>query len=157
MLDGSVPMGLGNSLLLSLIGMLVVFMELIILAFIITLISKAVRAATERGEQAPAPAAAAPAPVAAAPAAAAPVAAAPVAAPGLTLTDVDAPSAAAVMAIVSDKTGIPLNHLAFHSIKGVIEMDGVEERDAAVIMALVANKLGKPVNKLIFKSIKKVD
>ena len=145
MLDGSVPMGLGNSLLLSLIGMLVVFMELIILAFIITLISKAVRAATERGEQAPAPAAAAPA------------AAPPVAAPGLTLTDVDAPSAAAVMAIVSDKTGIPLNHLAFHSIKGVIEMDGVEERDAAVIMALVANKLGKPVNKLIFKSIKKVD
>ncbi|MEG1943724.1 MAG: OadG family protein, partial [Angelakisella sp.] len=57
MLDGSVPMALGDSLLLSGIGMLVVFMELILLAFMIVIISKAVRSMTDKKSAAAAPAA----------------------------------------------------------------------------------------------------
>ncbi|MEG0542000.1 MAG: hypothetical protein RR528_06705 [Angelakisella sp.] len=158
MLDGSVPMALGDSLLLSGIGILVVFMELALLAVMIVIISKVVRGMTEKKA---APVAATPAPVPApvvmAPApVAAPVAAAVAPAGALTLTDVDEPTAATAMAVISHKTGIPLNHLAFHSIKGVVKLEGIEERDAAVVMALTAHKLGKPINKLVFKSIKSI-
>lgn len=161
MIDGSVPMALGNSLMLSGIGMLVVFIELILLAVMIVIISKAVRSLTGKKEAATVPAAA-PAPaVAAAPVMAAPVAApAPVAeyafAGGIILADVDEPTAATAMAVVSHQSGIPLNHLAFRSIKGVVKLDGIEERDAAVIMALTAHRLQKPLNNLVFKSITKV-
>ena len=140
----NIPMGLGDSLLLSGIGMLVVFMELIILALMILLMSK-VMAAVTGGSQAAAPAAApavAPVPVCAAPA--------------LTLTDVSEPTAAAVMAIVSHQTGIPLNRLAFRSIRGVVDIQGASDEEAAVIMALTADKMGVPVNKLVFKSIKRI-
>ena len=147
------PMGLGSSLLLSFIGIMMVFLALIILALMIQLSCKVLRAVTGKKAEAPkAPASAdAPAP---APAPAAEPAF--IAAPPLELSDVDAPSAAAIMAIVSEKTGVPLNHLAFHSIRGKIAMEGVDDRDAAVIMALTAHQLGKPVNKLIFKSIKAI-
>lgn len=162
MIDGSVPMALGDSLTLSGIGMLVVFIELIMLAVMIVIISKAVRSLTGKKEAAPAAVAVA-APIAAAPVAViVPVAAAPApvveyaCAGGITLADVDEPTAATAMAVVSHQSGIPLNHLAFHSIKGVVKLDGVEERDAAVVMALVAHKLQKPINKLVFKSITKV-
>lgn len=145
----NISMGLGDSLLLSGIGMLVVFMELIILALMIRVMSKVISSVTGKSkEAAPAVAVAAPAAVPAAPALCA--------APALTLTDVSEPAAAAVMAIVSDKTGIPLSRLAFHSIKGVIEIEGATDEEAAVIMALTADKIGVPVNKLVFKSIKKI-
>lgn len=147
------PMGLGSSLLLSFIGIMMVFLELVILALMIQISSEVLRAVT--GKKAEAPKAPAPAAVPApAPAPAAEPAF--IAAPPLELSDVDAPSAAAIMAIVSEKTGVPLNHLAFHSIRGKIAMEGVDDRDAAVIMALTAHQLGKPVNKLIFKSIKAI-
>ena len=149
------PMGLGSSLLLSFIGIMMVFLELIILALMIQISSKVLRAVTGKKAEAPK----APAPASAdAPAPAPAPAAEPafIAAPPLELSDVDAPSAAAIMAIVSEKTGVPLNHLAFHSIRGKIAMEGVDDRDAAVIMALTAHQLGKPVNKLIFKSIKAI-
>jgi Na+-transporting methylmalonyl-CoA/oxaloacetate decarboxylase gamma subunit len=148
------PLSLGYSLLVSFIGILMVFLELIILAGMIKISSAVLRAVTAKKDTPKAASAPAPAAPAAAPAPAAEPAF--IAAPPLVLADVDAPSAAAVMAIVSEKTGIPLNHLAFHSIKGQIAMQGVDDREAAVIMALTANQLGKPVNKLIFKSIKEI-
>lgn len=163
MLDGSAPISISDSLAMSGMGILVVFMELVLLACLILVISKIIRAVTGKksdpaaNAQSPTaaatPKAAAPA---AAPAPATPVAAAPqyVVAPPLTLCDVDEPTAATAMAVVSHQTGIPLNRLAFHSIRGCIAMDGVAERDAAVIMALVAHKMNKPLNKLCFKSIR---
>lgn len=155
MLESSAPMALGDSLVLSGIGILVVFMELAILAVLIVVISKVVRGIEGKGAPVPAAASAsaAPAPVPAAPAAASVPAVPPT---GLTLTDITEPAAAAVMALVSDQSGIPLNHLAFHSIKGVVALDGIEERDAAVVMALTAHQMNVPLENLIFKSIKKV-
>ena len=70
----------------------------------------------------------------------------------------DEPSAATIMAIISDKTGIPLNHLDFHSIKGApVELKGVDEETAAVLMSIVSKESGIPMNRLSFNSIKKVD
>lgn len=146
----------GQSLVLSGIGMCVVLLELAILAVMIVILSKVLGAVI--GDKKPA----APAPAAAAPAAAAPTAApAPVQPPrpaGLVLENVDEPSAAMVMAIVSDKTGIPLNHLDFHSIKGApVALEGVDDQTAAAVMAIVSKETGVPLSRLSFNSIKKVD
>ena len=147
----------GQSLVLSGIGMSVVLLELAILAVMIVILSKVLGAVVGE-KKAPAAAAAVPTP---APAAPAPVPAAP-AAParpaGLRLENVDEPSAATIMAIISDKTGIPLNHLDFHSIKGApVELKGVDEETAAVLMSIVSKESGIPMNRLSFNSIKKVD
>ena len=131
----------GQSLLLSGIGMLVVLLELAILAVMIVILSKVLGAVV--GEKK--------APVPAAPAA-------PARPAGLRLENVDEPSAATIMAIISDKTGIPLNHLDFHSIKGApVELKGVDEETAAVLMSIVSKESGIPMNRLSFNSIKKVD
>lgn len=152
----------GESLLLSGIGMLVVLMELAILAVMIIILSKVLDTVIGKKKAAPAAAPspvkeAAPAPVAPPP----PVPAAP-AAParpaGLVLENVDEPSAAMIMAIVSDKTGIPLNRLDFHAIKGApVVLEGVDEDTAAAIMAIVSKESGIPMERLSFNSIKKVD
>lgn len=155
MLDGSVRMMLGDSLLLSGIGMLVVFLELVLLAGMILLVSKIIRGLSAK--ESPVVAAVTPAaPVAVAAPAPAVAIKAPACAPALTLTDVSAPCAAAVMAIVSNQSGVPLNRLVFHSIKGVIALTGVEDREAAAVMALTAHQMQMPLNQLCFKSIKKV-
>ncbi|MBR6747917.1 MAG: OadG family protein [Clostridia bacterium] len=110
-------------LIYSVVGILVVITFLAVLAIAVTLISKAIRAMTDKAETKEAPAAA---PVAAAPAAA-PVAAAPVAAAApasnivgttgeLKLRGVDDQTAAILMAIISDTTKIPLNQLRFKRI-----------------------------------------
>lgn len=145
----------GQSLVLSGIGMLVVLMELAILAVMIIILSKVLGAVL--GDKKPA----APAAATLAPAPAAPVAvpAAPAPRPaGLVLENVDEPSAAMVMAIVSDKTGIPLNHLDFHSIKGApVALEGLDDQTAAAVMAIVSKETGIPLSRLSFNSIKKVD
>ena len=94
-----------------------------------------------------------------APAPAAAPAAAPVAyAPGrVQLIDVDEPTAAVVMALVSNQSGIPLERLAFKSIRGITELVDVDERTAATIMAIVSKESGIPLDRLSFKSIKKVE
>ncbi len=140
----------GQSLVLSGIGMLVVLMELAILAVMIIILSKVLGAVLgDKKPAAPAPAPAAPAAVPAAPA---PRPA------GLVLENVDEPSAAMVMAIVSDKTGIPLNHLDFHSIKGApVALEGLDDQTAAAVMAIVSKETGIPLSRLSFNSIKKVD
>lgn len=146
----------GQSLVLSGIGMSVVLLELAILAVMIVILSKVLGAVVGE-KKAPAAAAAVPAP---APAAPAPVPAAPAPArpAGLRLENVDEPSAATIMAIISDKTGIPLSHLDFHSIKGApVELKGVDEETAAVLMSIVSKESGIPMNRLSFNSIKKVD
>ena len=140
----------GQSLILSGIGMLVVLMELAILAVMIIVLSKVLGSIT--GKTAPAAAAPAPAPAPAA------VPAEPVRPAGLTLENVDEPTAAAIMAIISDRTGIPLNRLAFHSIKGAPAiLEGIDEETAAVVMAIISKETGIPMNRLSFNSIKKVD
>lgn len=157
LLTASGLLPIGDSLILSLIGMCIVMLELAILAVMIIVLSKVLGSVTGKKKEtaaaaaAPAKAAPAPAPVPAAPAA-------PVRPAGLTLENVDEPSAATIMAIISDKTGIPLNRLAFHSIKGApVTLDGVDEETAAVVMAIVSDKTGIPMNRLSFNSIKKVD
>ena len=101
----------GESLLLSGIGILVVFLELIILALLILGISKLISRAAQRKldkeETAPAPAApSAPA-------------AKPALPPIVDLVGVDEPTAAVVMALVADRSGIPLERLAFRSIRKI--------------------------------------
>lgn len=102
----------GSMLIVALVGIVIVLVELGILAVLIQGISKIVRALEGAvSKKSAAPAAAAPAPVAApAVAPAAPSA-------GVQLVGVDEPTAAVVMAIVSNESGIPLNRLSFKSIK----------------------------------------
>ena len=107
---GSYNLTFGESLTMAGIGMLVVFLELIILALIIMLMGKVVSSvAGKKGNAAPAAKAApAAAPVkAAAPAAAVRtlVAGYNVLKPVLALCGVDEPTAAMVMAITADKLG----------------------------------------------------
>ena len=102
----------GSMLIVALVGIVIVLVELGILAVLIQGISKIVRALEGAvSKKSAAPAAATPAPVAApAVAPAAPGA-------GVQLVGVDEPTAAVVMAIVSNESGIPLNRLSFKSIK----------------------------------------
>ncbi len=105
-----------EALLISLIGILVVMLELALLAGFILLMAKifSLFAKKDEKEAAPVPAAAAPA-----------VVPAPSGNPlpdnssagKLDLIEVDEPTAAVIMAIVSDKSGIPLNRLNFKSIR----------------------------------------
>ncbi len=104
-IDPKAPMSLPQALLVALIGIAVVLFELGLLTLIIQILSKAIRAFTKKK----------PGPEPAAPAPAAP--AAKNAPDTLELEDVDEPTAAVIMAIVSDRCGIPLNRLSFKSIR----------------------------------------
>lgn len=102
----------GSMLIVALVGILIVLVELGILAVLIQGISKIVRALEGAvSKKSTVPAAAAPAP------AAAPVAAPAAPSAGVQLVGVDEPTAAVIMAIVSNESGIPLNRLSFKSIK----------------------------------------
>ena len=118
--DMGMPLGekLIFALQVSLFGILMVFLLLIILAVLIMIISRVVRlgeniAAKKGKKNADSDA---PAPVQQSAAAGTPL-------PGtqsqgtLELDGVDEPTAAVIMAIVSDESGIPLNRLLFKSIK----------------------------------------
>ena len=162
MLSDKLLLSFGESLLLSAIGMCVVLLELAILGVMITILSKVLTSAaggSKTAAAAAAPAPAAPVPAAApapAPAPAAP--AAPVRPAGLVLENVDEATAAMVMAIVSARTEIPLNHLNFHSIKGApVVLEGLDDQTAAAVMAIVSKESGVPLSRLSFNSIKKVD
>lgn len=117
--DMGMPLGekLVFALQVSLFGILMVFLLLIILAVLIMIISRVVRLgedlAGKKGKNASSDE---PAPVQQSAAAGTPL-------PGtqsqgtLELDGVDEPTAAVIMAIVSDESGIPLNRLLFKSIK----------------------------------------
>jgi len=106
-----VHMTFGQSLLVSVFGMVVVFVVLVVLCLFISLFSKAVAAFGKKKEEAPQAAA-----VQAAPAASQDT--------GFTggqlkLYDVDEKTAAIIMAIVSHESQIPLSELQFKSIKAL--------------------------------------
>ncbi len=78
----------------------------------------------------------------------------------VTLDGVKEQDAAVIMAIISHKTGIPLERLCFKYISRLNqepELVNIEEQDAAVIMAITADKLGVSLDNLIFNSIKLVE
>ncbi len=106
-------------LMVCVVGIIVVIVELALIAFCITGVSKAINGLTkatkkkmkaEANAQTSAPAVVS-APVQAAPAVAVKK--------DPELIDVDEKSAAIIMAIVSDESGIPLERLAFKSIKKI--------------------------------------
>ena len=110
--DMGMPLGekLVFALQVSLFGILMVFLLLIILAVLIMIISRVVRLGEKNAASDEL------APVQQSAAAGTPL-------PGtqsqgtLELDGVDEPTAAVIMAIVSDESGIPLNRLLFKSIK----------------------------------------
>ncbi|MDO4269305.1 MAG: OadG family transporter subunit [Eubacteriales bacterium] len=105
----------GESFLIALSGIVIVFLMLAVLSGMIVVISKAVgaltggRAAASVAAPAPSPARAAAAPAAPAPAAPAPV----------QLSGVNDLTAACIMAIVSDQLGTTPDQLVFCSIKAL--------------------------------------
>ncbi len=72
---------------------------------------------------------------------------------GILLVDTDEQTAAMLMAIVSDQTGIPLERLHFQSIRQVT----VDSKTQAVLLAIISDKTGIPADRLIIKSIKAID
>ena len=104
------------AILYAAVGMAVVMAILSLLALLVQIISKMISAMEKR--KAPAEVLATPAYEEPAPAAEAPKATAPPqVAPQVTLIDTDEATAAVLMAIVAERSGIPLNRLAFKSIK----------------------------------------
>ena len=110
----SMKMGIGEALLTAVIGIATVLMILAIIALLIMLVSKIIRSIEAKTAK-----------LADTGALASPTAAPPAAVPlpdtesqgELVLENVDEPTAAVIMAIVSNKSGIPLNRLCFKSIK----------------------------------------
>ena len=114
----SMKMPIFEALMTSLVGIITVICILAVIAVLIILVSKVIRtvenAAAKKKANA-APVAAAPAASAAKPTGVIPVAG--VSQGTIDLVNVDEKTAAIIMAIVSDKSGIPLNRLSFKSIK----------------------------------------
>ncbi len=98
-IDPNAPMAMSQALLVALTGIAVVLLELALLTFIIQIISKAVRLFSGKKK---APEAVIPAPSGRMD----PV-----------LIGVDEPTAAVIMAVISSKSGIPLEKLAFRTIR----------------------------------------
>lgn len=159
---GSYNLTFGESLTMAGIGMLVVFMELIILAVIIMLMGKVVSSiAGKKGNAAPAAKAApAAAPVkAAAPAAAVRtlVAGYNVLKPVLALCGVDEPTAVMVMAITADKLGAQPSELSFRAIRAIElpeNLGGLKPEEAAELVSKCATENGFTLDTVTIKSIK---
>ena len=137
----------GDSLLIALVGILVVLIELALLAVIIVLLSKLIRAFEKKSAHS-------------GKAAAQPVETPPVipiqpaaGGNGILLVDTDEQTAAMLMAIVSNQTGIPLERLQFKSIRQVT----VDSKTEAVLLAIISDKTGIPPERLIIKSIQEID
>ena len=163
MFADKITLTMSETLLVAVAGILVVMFELALITVLILGLSKILRTIegklgnnkSDSSASAAPSITAAPAPAAAPSPAAAPVAYVP--ANCVQLVDVDEPTAAVVMALVSKETGIPLERLMFRSIKGKTELVDVDDRTAATIMAIVSQESGIPLNRLSFKSIKKVE
>lgn len=113
-MNTNMSIGIGEGLLYSLLGILVVFFALVLLMCIIKLMWVFERKDKSGAVEAVPAAAAAPVP-----------ATAPVNAPGsageIKLYDTDERTAAMLMAIVADTMGVPVNELRFKSIREVKE------------------------------------
>ena len=159
---GTYNLTFGESLTMSGIGVLVVFLELVILAIIVLLMGKIVPALTgKKGNVAPA--------AKAAPAAAPAKAAAPAAAvrtlvagynvlkPVLALCGVDEPTAAMVMAITADKLGTQPSELSFRAIRAIElpeNLGGLKPEEAAELVSKCATENGFTLDTVTIKSIK---
>lgn len=147
----------GDSLLIALVGIAVVLIELALLAVIIVLLSKAIRLLEKKGAHTgtanPQPVESSSViPLQPVQAAAAPAALA-MPGNGILLIDTDEQTAAMLMAIVSDQTGIPLENLQFKSIRQVT----VDSKTEAVLLAILSDETGIEPERLIIKSIKEID
>ncbi len=111
--EAMIEVGIGTAGLIVVLGMAVVFFGLILLMWVTQIAGKIMRA--KESKTAAAPAQAAPA------APAAPKSEAPGTAGELKLYDVPDKTAAMLMAIVANKTGLPLNQLRFRSIREIKE------------------------------------
>lgn len=115
LLSSSLKMPLSEALAVSAIGIITVMIILATIALLIILVSKGIRAieaaATKKAPEAAAPVAA-------------PAAVPAVSQGQVELIDTDEKEAAVIMAIVSNKTGIPLERLSFKSIKLLDEKKG---------------------------------
>ena len=159
---GSYNLTFGESLTMAGIGMLVVFLELIILALIIMLMGKVVSSvAGKKGNAAPAAKAA---PAAAPVKAAAPAAAVRTLVAGynvlkrvLALCGVDEPTAAMVMAITADKLGTQPSELSFRAIRAIElpeNLGGLKPEEAAELVSKCATENGFTLDTVTIKSIK---
>ncbi len=110
-------MSLPEALVIALAGMLIVMIELAMLAVIIIIMSKIIRAAgAKKADQTQAQA---PQTIPEPPAAAPVQSAQTLSGGSLNLNNVDDKTAAMLMAIVGEETGIPLNEIQFKSIKAL--------------------------------------
>ena len=153
-------MTLSEILSISATGFIVVLIVLILLAFIIVLLSKVIRAVEggatkskgQKAEKNTQKDVNSPAPVAdSAPAVQY--------SNGVNLYRTDYKTAASIMAIVSHESGIPLERLNFSSIKldDSLELYKTDDKTAASIMAIVSHQTGIPLERLVFKSIKLIE
>lgn len=144
-----------DSLMVAVTGILIVMLELAMLAVIVMLLSKAVRFFENSGKKNSEESE----PVKTIPLSAPSTVNAPVVVPvapvsnGIQLIDTDEPTAAAIMAIVSDQSGIPLDNLQFRSIRHIV----ADDKTLAVILALISQESGIPVERLQIKSIKELN
>lgn len=160
-----------EALNISVTGFIVVFIVLILLALVIVVLSKLVGLFTPKGEGSKKKAEKAgkaadtavitgvdgPAPVPAANTAVTARAAIPFG--SVELYKTGEKTAAAVMAIISHETGIPLNRLDFKSIrlKDDLELYKTDDKTAAAIMAITSHQTKIPLDRLVFKSIKLIE
>ena len=152
-------MTFGEALNVSATGFIVVLIILALLACIIVVLSKAIRLFdkdnTKANKKEEKNSASASEPVKAVPASAQttqiPA--------GLELYKTSEKTAATIMAIVSHESGIPLERLAFSSIRLVdsLELYKTDDKTAATIMAIVSHQSGIPLDRLVFKSIKLIE
>ena len=158
---GTYNLTFGESLTMSGIGILVVFLELVILAVIVLLMGKIVSSvAGKKGNAAPAAKAApAAAPKAAAPAAAVRtlVAGYNVLKPVLALCGVDDPTAAMVMAITADKLGTQPSELSFRAIRAIElpeELNGLKPEESAEVVSKCATENGFTLDTVTIKAVR---
>lgn len=153
-------MTIGEALNVSATGFIVVLIILALLACIIVVLSKLIRLfdSDKKGKNKEANKTSAPVsePVKATSVAPAQTAQIPA---GLELYKTSEKTAATIMAIVSHESGIPLDRLAFSSIRLVddLELYKTDDKTAATIMAIVSHQSGIPLDRLVFKSIKLIE
>ena len=140
-------------------GFIVVLIVLILLAVIIVILSKAIQLVEGGAKKSVKKESIAKAKETETNTSTAPTTAPTQQADGLTLYKTDYKTAASIMAIVSHETGIPLNRLAFSSIKldDSLELYKTDDKTAASIMAIVSHQSGIPLDRLVFKSIKLIE
>jgi len=143
MLKGQV-ISFAESLMISGFGMAMVLFELGLLALAVLLLPKLLGGAAS----VPTPGEAA---------AALPLSPAPSAAAEVELVNAPEPLAALAMAVVADSAAIPVERLRFVSVRGLVELEGLDEATAEAVMRQTALELGRPLAELHFAAIRRLD